>query len=367
MHRLLPCLLISFVLCLTFPALAEKATEIRTVQELEAIRDNPSGDYVLMANIDLEGVDWTPFAFSGTLNGNGCTLYNLHVTREGEEHRVTRDGNLIEYDTTFAGLFSVMEQATVTGVHFLGAHVEIENESHCYAGVLAGYMDHSTISDCSIDGRISMASYGKNAGIGGLIGYGCGTFSGCSATIEMVYEDRYSAGRCEMFMGGLLGCGVVDLIENTVVIDGYDSCRGYVHNGGLVGMYYQCGMDYPRGEMARNTVTGRIIFFEDNPDRRSYVRAFIGEPLQTPAREYGNRDSFRRPVVWDYSKVLSPEACDVPDYVDTLEAPGEATWGYALHTCSVCGYAWKDHYTEPGTVVISAPEENVTKLHITLP
>ncbi|MBO7510900.1 MAG: D-alanyl-D-alanine carboxypeptidase, partial [Bacteroidales bacterium] len=67
----------------------------------------------LMNDIDLKDEDWTPIPFSGDLDGNGFGIYNLTVTRVGEDRRITVDGNRKEYDTCFAGLFSVMEASSV--------------------------------------------------------------------------------------------------------------------------------------------------------------------------------------------------------------------------------------------------------------
>ena len=50
---------------------------------------------------------------SGTLDGAGYSIYNLRVSQPGEDTAVTVDGNDKEYDTRFAGLFSVVRGAQV--------------------------------------------------------------------------------------------------------------------------------------------------------------------------------------------------------------------------------------------------------------
>ena len=257
----------------------ERSAEIYDVEGLKAVAGNPGGAYRLMNDLDMSGVEWVPIAFSGTFDGGGHTIYNLTVTQPGPDRRSAFDGNKKEYDTAFAGLFSVLENASVQNVKLVGVHVDIENDSHCFAAGLAGYADRSTIKNCTVKGRINMVSSGVMVGVAGLIGYGCGKIERCNADVELVFEDRNRDSRCEEFMGGILACGIADIRACMVDIDGYDSCHGYVHNGGVVGMYYHCRTKYDAGAVSDNIVSGQIHFFEDNPDRRAYCKAVIGEDL----------------------------------------------------------------------------------------
>jgi hypothetical protein len=343
------CLLLCLLLLAAFPApsAAEGPVEISDAAGLLAIRDDPAGDYALAADIDLAGVEWTPLPFSGTLDGRGHTIYNLSVTAPGAEVRLTRDGNLKAYDTVFAGLFSTLETAQVRDLSLRGVYVNVETGSHCFAAALAGYLDHSLVSGCTVEGRVAMIGSGVMVGVGGLCGYGCGSVEDCRAEVELFYEDRCFDRRCEQFMGGVLACGVADMDRCTVAIQGYDSCHGYVHNGGLCGMYYQCGMDFPFCSICDNYVSGQISFFEDNPDRRAYCAPFRGEFLTGVRAIEGNRDDFERRETFDYSRVLLPESCESPDIVEELTPSGCESWGFTRHVCRLCGHSWTDSYTPP--------------------
>lgn len=68
----------------------EGYTAVSTVEDLYAIRANPSGKYILMNDIDLSetakggdwdgGNGWTPIpSFSGILDGNGYTVSNMNI------------------------------------------------------------------------------------------------------------------------------------------------------------------------------------------------------------------------------------------------------------------------------------------------
>ena len=345
----------------------EEVTEIRDAEGLLAMAAAPEGSYALAADIDLAGVDWTPFAFSGTLDGRGHTIYNLSVTRCGEEVRTARDGNLKPYDTVFAGLFSVLEKAEVYDLCLRGAHVCLESEEHCFAALLAGCIDHSAVSGCTVEGRVELVGRAVMIGVGGVAGYGCGSFTDCTAQVELFFEDRLYEKRCEQFMGGILACGVADIERCTVEIEGYDSCHGYVHNGGLVGMYYLCGMSYPYCSVSENFVGGFIRFFEDNTDRRAYCEPYRGEYLTGLRRYEGNRHNFKRLETFDYSRVLRPESCESPEIVDEITPSGCDSWGYTRHACRLCGHSWTDSYTSPAHTpgpweLVSAPDYGVEGL-----
>ena len=56
---------------------------IYTRAELDAIRNNPGGSYILMNDIDLSGKNWTPIPeFWGTLDGNGHSIDNMTIRNE---------------------------------------------------------------------------------------------------------------------------------------------------------------------------------------------------------------------------------------------------------------------------------------------
>lgn len=321
--------------------------EICDAEGLLAIAERPDGRYALAADIDLSQAPWRPIPFCGELDGRGHTIYNLEVLAPGDEVRTTRDGNLKEYETVFAGFFSTLENARVRDLRFRAAHIALESDRHCFIGVLAGYSDGSSVENCAVEGRLSLVTEAVMVGMGGVIGYGFGSVRDCEAELELFFEDRLFDRRCEQFMGGVLGCGMAEIEGCSVSIQGYDSCHGYVHDGGLVGMNYACGTDYPRVSVSGNAVTGQISFFEDNPDRRAYCAPYIGEVLTGLTFYYRNDGDFERRETFDYSRVLLPHDCEGGDWEETVTPSSCDSWGCTRHSCRVCGYAWVDRYTPP--------------------
>lgn len=325
----------------------QDAVEISDVQGLLAIADAPDGSYRLTADIDMGALDWEPLAFTGTLDGAGHTLYNLHITQPGKDMATSKDGNLKEYKTAYAGLFSVTKKAVIKDLHIVGAEVSVESKSHCFVAILAGYTYDSNFTNCTVQGRVKLINHGINAGVAGIAGFGWGVFEKCGADVELVFEDRYRKGHCEEFMGGVLSCGMATIRHCTVNIQGYASCHGYVHNGGVVGMYYHCGLMYPEKNAVGNRVKGQITFFEDNRDRRAYCKAIFGEKLTSCIQYEDNKSDFTSNEVFRYDVVLLPETCEEPHYTETVTSPDCTNWGYTEHTCDGCGYHWADTYTPP--------------------
>ena len=353
MKRLTVLLVLLLVMGLANGTAEEAAViEIRDIAGLKDVVNHPGAHFRLMNDIDLKGEDWTPIPFSGELDGGGFGIYNLTVTRTGGEVRTTHDGNMKAYETTFAGLFSVAEYADVHDLKVIGAYVTIEGETHCFAAIVAGFIDHSDFTNVAVDGRVRLNNYAVMAGVGGLAGFGCGAVNGCSARVELIFEDRNFTSKCEQFMGAIVACGITRILDCTVEIDGYDSCHGYVHNGGLMGMYYHCGyrnyLREGRRTVIRNSITGRIYFFEDNRDRRAYCRGDVGERLTKITYLHTNNvRNFERKETKEYGTVLLPENCGNPEYEIRIIPAADGEWGWTEHICSTCGYTWRDDYTAP--------------------
>ncbi len=103
------------------------------------------------------------------------------------------------------------------------------------------------------------------------------------------------------------------------------------------------------GYVSNNSVNGVISFFENNRDRRAYCAAYIGEIMNRHVSNSGNATiSFKRDERFDYNKILLPDACDNPVYMETITKPTCTEMGYTTHTCEACGYSYIADYTFAG-------------------
>ena len=129
---------------------ASEYTEIRTASELVEAAKTATGNYKLMTDVDMTGIEWTPWDFSGTFDGNGHSILNLSVKTVSKHTMMTYDGNRKEYETYGAGFFGVLKDSKVTGLNIYGARVEVTSTEPCFAAPVAGLADNSDISDCII-------------------------------------------------------------------------------------------------------------------------------------------------------------------------------------------------------------------------
>lgn len=333
-------------------ALADTAelVEIHDAEGLRAMANDPDGSYILTANINMAGENWTPMAFSGTLDGAGYCIYNLKTDSVGADTAVTVDGNHKEYDTVFAGLFSVLKDATVKNLTLKNARIYADTDENAFAALLAGYVENAVIEGCTLDGRVELRSGGAMVGVGGIAGFGTAEFKNCSVSSELIHVDESEGIKCEQFTGGVLACGYCSINGCTVHIEGYTSCHGYVHDGGLVGMHHQHNDEGGSVVLysSANKLSGFITFFEDNADRRAYCAAEWGENLHWTMSVDGLESTFEAREVFEYDRELYPHDCDSSEFGSVTTAATCTDWGFTTYACPDCGYSYQDDYTEPG-------------------
>ena len=343
---LVPLLFVLFAL----PSLAaDGAIPVSDPDSLRGMAAHPGDRFYLTCDIDMAGEAWTPFAFSGELDGGGHTIYNLSVTTVGEDVTRSVDGNLKEYDTVGAGLFSTLSGAKIHDLTLLNIRVEVETEQNCFIAPFAGCIASAEFENCSVSGSVKLTSNARMVGVGGIAGFGTGTFEGCSADVTLIHLDRNLESHCEQFTGGVLGCGYGSINHCSVNIAGYTSCHGYVHDGGLVGMHYQFfdTGNYVKQYSQNNRVTGFIQFFEHNWDRRAYCDAYCGENLYYTMILQDNEQSFERQEVFTYDTELLPHSCTEDAYTVSVTEPDCTNFGFTTYTCSLCGYSYTDNYVAP--------------------
>ena len=236
MKKKISCLMLMLVMMLGAMALAEAPAviEIGTVEELAAINENLSGSYVLTADIDLAGAEWTPIgafapagesaeeqetpnadlAFTGTFDGQGHTISNL-VINQPEGWALGLFGCVAN---TQVGNFT-LENATVDA-QLMGANV-------------VGYAYNSTVSNVTlVNGKVT-AHAGEMSGegmYGGIVGAGMGSMiENCAAQAEIVLPD--GTANAGIVGGGLEMTSVVGCTATGTVTAGSD-CYGL---GGVSG------------------------------------------------------------------------------------------------------------------------------------
>ncbi|MBO5130382.1 MAG: hypothetical protein J6B95_08585 [Oscillospiraceae bacterium] len=335
---------LALMMVLAIPATAEEVTEIRTVQELQAVANNPEGSYILMEDLDMTGIDWKPIDFYGSLDGNGHAILNLELSQPGDTTAKSCDGNSILYESWYVGLFGILKEAEVRDLKLINVRGLVETDNSCFLAGLAGYCEASTITGCTVTGNLELRAHDRMFGVGGIAGYGSGHVRDCTVDVTLICTDTDQTRRDEQFMGGILATGFMDIENCTVTIDGYSSEYGYAHNGGLVGML----MRHPLGDwtcnLQGNSVIGKITFFEVNSDRRAYCKGLVGEFMTSYRTESDNTVDFVNNEQFVYDAEIRPEMCQEPEYEQTVVESDCTTYGHTVYTCTSCGYRYTDDY-----------------------
>uniref|UniRef100_UPI003BA62DEE MBG domain-containing protein n=1 Tax=Niveispirillum sp. TaxID=1917217 RepID=UPI003BA62DEE len=196
---------------------SENKATIVNAHQLQAIAINPSGTYVLGANITLAGLTgqtdlwasgFVPVAFSGTLNGQGNSIRDLTLSS-------TSSGSLGLFSTI--GTTGSVSNLTLTGGSITGGGD--------YLGLLAG-VNQGRISAVAANGGVT--ALGSASYAGGMVGSNTGTIDSSYAT------GTVTAGSAAQMVGGLLGRND-GIVTNSYASATVKAGSGAQDIGGLVG------------------------------------------------------------------------------------------------------------------------------------
>ena len=167
---------LSGTMLLLYPRWVE-ATEIHSVEELKAMKDDLCGWYVLANDVDLAGENWQPvgkyfsnyetvnapywtYSFRGTFDGAGHVIKNLTIAVDGCKADLTgfenaavwrNDGESLGGEVAF---FGSTAKATIVNVIFENASVTVtsDNDATPYVAVVNGFDLGSTIQNVTVSG-----------------------------------------------------------------------------------------------------------------------------------------------------------------------------------------------------------------------
>lgn len=210
-------------------------TKVATADEFVKIGKNPTGKFVLTADIDMDGKDFKGFTsdFSGTIDGQGHKVKNLKVEFNGDNERgvfyktvsatikniAFENMQVLGHGTKRIGLVgnalgTTFEQVAVTGkvngndnVALLAGHAENVTIKNCYvsgevgaamqAGGFIGQLEGkgASIENSYFNGDIKVTVYGWAAGFIGRIEASAGTTINLmnSVSIGNVYNEGRTA------------------------------------------------------------------------------------------------------------------------------------------------------------------------------
>ena len=194
---------------------------ISTPEDLDKVRYDMTGDYVLANDIDMTGRNFVPFGivnnttagkFTGTFDGQGHTI-------KGLKYDVSDKGEV--------GLFSQTDNATIKNLIIEGAYFK----GNANVGGIVGQMYRTTITDCAvlnsyIEGRDHVGAIaGEIAQTKVGDSYEGGTITNCFSDARIKTREYQAGG-----MLGTIHCGTVEKNLFTGTVEGRegDNANGMV-------------------------------------------------------------------------------------------------------------------------------------------
>jgi len=181
---------------------------IRTPEDLKAIENDLSGNYIILNDIDLSGYgvlnqSFINGTFTGNLSGQGFTISNL----------------IINAYTNYIGLFSQISGASITELTLENFNISGRD----YVGTLVGSAVHSTFTSIQL---ISTQVAGFKI-LGGMVGQGLTLTMSNSAVLNMTLSGIRNT------LGGLIGQGENLTLNHSTLTQ--TAISGDWKMGGLVG------------------------------------------------------------------------------------------------------------------------------------
>ena len=184
---------------------------IKNEADFLAIKDNPSATYQLVTNLNMSGRKWTPFDFSGKLNGNGYKITNFSIN--------TDSGNV----AMFNKLTGAVDGLTLSNVNFISNDYNGSSVS-----VICYNLDGGKITNCVIESGKIEGQVGNAAGFASI--GSSGTINNCVNKASVETDTTHTSD--SYAVGGIAGFVYAGTITNC---SNYGAIKGAEFVGGIVG------------------------------------------------------------------------------------------------------------------------------------
>ena len=233
----------------------EDPWQISTAEQLQLIRENLAGHYVLTADIDLSGYEnWEPlgafqplsdapedaevphpdYAFTGTFDGAGHTISNLTVASASPMGAgLFGCASGTENGEAYIGNFT-LENINVSGFYLVGGAVGLQ-----FMGC--------KVSDIALKGENQLSG---SQGIGGIVGTAFDLISNCTATADITVAG--DGGACA---GLIAGGTTMSSLANCEAVGGSVIAEG----NAIWGIGAVCGAPWGAAEITACKATGTSI------------------------------------------------------------------------------------------------------------
>lgn len=217
---------------------AENPYQIASVGDLQLIKLDPAAHYVIVEDFDAAGFEFTPISsFSGSLDGQGHTIYNLEVfTSE-----------------SYTGIFAMTEPgAVIKNINFVDPVMNLSD--NFFGGLVVGFGVGINIENVK---AYNLQATGRGGSVGGLVGQA--TSNSVIASSAVIASSIKLSGA--EAVGGLVGDARTGLSVTASAFSGKIESNSTI--GGIIGQTISgdetiadCHVD---AELSGNSNIGGII------------------------------------------------------------------------------------------------------------
>ena len=231
---------------------------VRTAQELRDIDSDETGHYLLMNDIYISA-PWKTICnkngFSGTLDGNGHTIYDLNLnTQPGFFSNITGGTvknlilkNVTSSTDTLGGILTACNYGYIDDCKIYGT---LKTKKAGHAGAFAG-LNHGAITNC--EAYVDITNSSSNSTVGGICAENDGVIFGTvyRGKITVTGENTVVGGICGYDTGGYVSDSFANLTTSA------QTNFGYI--GGVCGMaegsqIYKCASKGSIVASSKNTI-----------------------------------------------------------------------------------------------------------------
>lgn len=209
----------------------------KLIKEMEA---NPSGTFTLNRDYDAtgltsDGISFVSSSFSGTLNGNGHTIYNLSKPLFNELSSATIKNIMFKNVSLSASgsrgvIANIANNSIIKDIHISKLTYTTTSDR---SGGIVGEATSTDIDNCSVDNLYMTTTHGRIGAIAGqLTG---GNIRNCFTAGNVISIHKKDGSG----ISGILGTGEAApliTIENCITNINYTSDTGHRLNGSIVGL-----------------------------------------------------------------------------------------------------------------------------------
>lgn len=215
-------------------------TRIYSVQDLAAVSEDLYGNYVLMNDIDCNGLPITlgqsaDAGFAGIFDGRGFTISNYTVTGDlyqglfGYSSGTIRNLKVKKFDLNVTQTSGTGDLGGLVGYNtgvvencFASGSVKLSLAKNRSAGLLVG-SNTGTIRNCYANGSVRVNQPKDNGGAayaGGIVGYSSGRILNCYANANVYARGFDGAYKVFGDAGGIVGYGSAENCFALGVVEG---------------------------------------------------------------------------------------------------------------------------------------------------